>query len=287
MKLVTLDYGCGTSSSILDYDGGKHAIVVTEDNWKHVLDANEDLMLVGHDFLLFMWDTQEKVEMWKAFPHRVAVWCFERIDAIVPFWMAKSHYSLSFIKQFADEIYACDEDDCNKYGYTWLPQWASRKFYDNRLQQPTNDKLLFSGQAGKPEYYARNVLLGNMLNDSEISSKLQITNTTRNLGWDDYVSNLLSYRAIINPIGTLKSLNTRAYECIYSGRMLFQQAAGNYHRHLNILEGCKNVVFFYDFEELKSRMPEKIEQVEIANSEKAFEKHSLYARIKSIGSELR
>lgn len=286
MKLVTLDYGCGTSSSILDYDGGKHALVVTEDNWKHVLDCEEDLMLIGHDFLLFMWDTQEKIDLWKSFPHQVAVWCFERIDAIVPIWAAKSHYSMECIKQFADEIYACDEDDCDRYGYTWLPQWASKRFYDRREQKATKSEMLFSGQAGKPEYYARNILLTALLDDPDTSGKFQMTNTTRNLGWDDYVSNLLSYRTIINPIGTLKSLNTRAYETLYSGRLLFQQAAGTYPRHQEMLKESKNVIFFYDFEELKSKIPADLDQVELVDSTDFYEKHSLYARMKSIGLEL-
>ena len=82
MKLVTQDYGCGTSSSILDY-GIKDVVLVSEDNYDHVYDIDDDLFFIGHDFLLFLWDTQEKVERWKNHKHRKAVWCFERIDAII------------------------------------------------------------------------------------------------------------------------------------------------------------------------------------------------------------
>ena len=41
MKLVTNDYGCGTSSSIFDY-GIKDVIVVSENDYEHVFDADDD-----------------------------------------------------------------------------------------------------------------------------------------------------------------------------------------------------------------------------------------------------
>ena len=69
MKLVTLDYGCGTSSSILDY-GISDVVIVTEEDYEHVFEVQDDLFFVGHDFLLFLWDTQEKVERWKKFQYQ-------------------------------------------------------------------------------------------------------------------------------------------------------------------------------------------------------------------------
>ena len=55
MKIVTNDYGCGTSSSILDY-GTDNVIVVSEQNYKHLFDVRgEDLLFIGHDFLLYLW----------------------------------------------------------------------------------------------------------------------------------------------------------------------------------------------------------------------------------------
>ena len=52
MKLVTLDYGCGTSSSILDYEI-KDVVLVSENNYEHVYDIDDDLFFIGHDFLFF------------------------------------------------------------------------------------------------------------------------------------------------------------------------------------------------------------------------------------------
>ena len=115
MKFITNDYGCGTSSSIMHYDKGKYGVIVSPDNWKHALDLQEDICMVGHDFLLYMWDTDEKVELWKKFPHKIYVWCFERIDSIVHEWKQKSYFSISQIKKFAYKILACDEHDCDKF----------------------------------------------------------------------------------------------------------------------------------------------------------------------------
>ena len=43
MKIVTNDYGCGTSSSILDYDI-EDVVVVSKDNWEHIFDIDDDLL---------------------------------------------------------------------------------------------------------------------------------------------------------------------------------------------------------------------------------------------------
>ena len=102
MKFITNNYGCGTSSSILDYDNGEHGIIVSPQNWKHVLDTKEDVCLVGHDFLLYMWDNEEKVNLWKNFKYKIFVWCFERVDAIVDSWRQKSFFSINQIKKFTN-----------------------------------------------------------------------------------------------------------------------------------------------------------------------------------------
>ena len=60
MKLVTLDYGCGTSSSILDY-GIEDVVIVSEDDYERVFNVNDDLLFIGHDFLFFLWDNEEKI----------------------------------------------------------------------------------------------------------------------------------------------------------------------------------------------------------------------------------
>ena len=289
MKLVTNDYGCGTSSSILDY-GIEDVIVVSEDSWEHIFDANDDLFFVGHDFLMYIWDTDEKVQRLKSYPHAKLVWCFERIDAIVPAWQQKSHYSIRQIQNFADEILVCDEDDCDKYGFRWLPQWASNKFFELRQQKPTNNSnILFSGQAGKPEYQSRNELLALCQGNSSLNNRLKITNIDRSLTWEEYIHNLLSYNIIINPVGVLKALNTRAYEGLYSGRIVLQQQIGSYMRHREMLIEDKNILFFQDYDDLL----QKIESIDTSDAlddheiKKSYERNNLFARMKSLGIEIK
>jgi hypothetical protein len=286
LKLVTNDYGCGTSSSILDYNI-KDVVIVSETNYSHIFDVEDDLLFIGHDFLFFLWDNEEKLNRWKSRKGKWEhwVWCFERVDAIVPAWQQKSHYSLGLAGTFCNRILACDEDDCDKYGFDWLPQWASRKFFDKRDINPISKRFLFSGQAGGPEYHMRNLLLTSISTDSEISNYFEITNTTRSLTWDKYVDNLLKYKTVLNPIGILRALNTRAYEVLYAGRILLQHAPGQYRRHQELLSDCSSVLFFNDLEDLK-KILNNIEECK-ANAEKCFEKHSLYARMKLIGVEIK
>ena len=289
MKLVTNDYGCGTSASILDYKI-EDVIVVSEDSWEHIFDANDDLLFIGHDFLMYMWDTDEKVKRLKNYPHAKLVWCFERIDAIIPAWQQKSHYSILKIQNFADEIIGCDEDDCDKYGLRWLPQWASSAFFDQRYQKPNNYKdILFSGQAGKPEYQSRNELLAQCQVSSILNDRLKITNIDRTLSWNEYIQNLLSYNIIINPIGVLKALNTRAYEGLYSGRIVLQHQAGSYKRHLELLENDRNIIFFQDFNDLvqKIEVIDSFDKVTDAEILRSYERNNIFARMRSIGIEIK
>ena len=281
MKIITNDYGCGTSSSILDYNIAD-VVIVSEDNYQHVYDIDHDLFFVGHDFLFYLWDTEEKIQKWLSHKHRKAVWCFERIDAIVPQWKAKSEYSISLLKRFVDQIYVCDEDDANIYG-DWLPQWASRKFFDERDTKATNSRILFSGQAGKPEYASRNKLLNDILTDLDLKSEINITNLSRHYSWDDYCNNLLSYERILNPVGILRGFNTRTYEVLYSGRILFQQTYGNYTRHASLIQSCPNAILFQTLPELKS----KIKTAKTVDSTCFFENNNIYARFKSIGVDIK
>jgi hypothetical protein len=283
MKLVTQDYGCGTSSSILDY-GVKDVVIVSESNFDHVFEVEDDLLFIGHDFLFFLWDNEEKLKKWHTRKDKWEhwVWCFERIDAIVPAWQQKSHYSLKIASTFCKRILACDEDDCDKYGLDWLPQWASSRFYHERTKPPVSDRILFSGQAGKPEYQARNELLHSILQDSELGKKLVISNTSRDLGWDGYISNLMSHRVILNPVGILRGLNTRAYETLYSGRVLLQHTVGVYERHEEMLKDNPGVIFFRDFNDLKKKI-NAVSEV-MTSCEVSFDKSSLHTRMKKIGA---
>ena len=286
MKLITQNYGCGTSSSILDY-GIQDVVVVSETNYEHVFDVEDDLLFIGHDFLLFLWDTDEKLQRWMQRKDKWEhwVWCFERIDAIVPQWMQKSHFSLHQASKFCKRILACDEDDCDKYRFDWLPQWASCRFYDRRATPITSDRILFSGQAGGPEYNTRNLLLRGILDDSELSHVIEITNTRRSLDWDGYIENLLSHRMVLNPVGILRGLNTRAYEALYSGRLLLQHTDGYYPRHEKMLNDYHGVRFFRDIEGLR----EAVKSAEIIEDQcsLSYTNHSLYARMKSVGVEIK
>lgn len=286
MKLVTQDYGCGTSSSILDY-GIQDVVVVSEQNYEHVFEIEDDLLFIGHDFLFFLWDSDEKLARWVGRKEKWEhwVWCFERIDAIVPAWQYKSQLSLSRASKFCKRVLACDEDDCDKYGFDWLPQWASCRFYNERTPLPETDKLLFSGQAGKPEYQMRNELLASILQDPELKDRIVITNTSRSLGWDDYIRNLMSHRTVVNPIGVLRALNTRAYEALYSGRILLQHTVGSYRRHEEMLRDTEGVLFFKDMSEFK----EAVANVRVSGGQDSglYAQHSLYTRMKNIGVDVR
>jgi hypothetical protein len=189
---------------------------------------------------------------------------------------------LSNASQFCSRTLACDEDDCDKYGFDWLPQWASSRFYTERVSTPQDDKFLFSGQAGKPEYYVRNVLLRDILNDEETKKSLVMTNTARTMAWDEYISNLMSFRTVLNPVGILKGLNTRAYETLYAGRILLQHTAGEYVRHELLLKDNPGVLFFRDFSDLKSKLA-LLGNV-VPDAEKSFTQHSLHVRMKCIGA---
>jgi hypothetical protein len=284
MKLVTIDYGCGTSSSILDY-GIEDVVIVSETNYDHVFSVKDDLLFIGHDFLFFLWDNEEKINKWinRKDKWQHWVWCFERIDAIVPEWKQKSHYSLSILNNFCKRILACDEDDCTNYGIDWLPQWASPRFYYERNITPTNQGILFCGQAGKPEYQMRNEFLAEILNNNSLNKIVVVSSSDRKMTWDKYISNTLSYDQLLNPIGILRGLNTRAYEAIYSGRMLYQHTIGTYERHEKMLEGYKNVKFVRDVSDFQNN----ITQAGIIDPKESFEKNSIFARMKSIGVKIK
>jgi len=286
MKLVTNDYGCGTSSSILDY-GIEDVVIVSEKNYEHVFDIEDDLLFIGHDFLFYLWDSEEKFLRWSKRSSKWEhwIWCFERIDAIVPAWQKKSHISLSIASKFCKRILACDEDDCVKYGFDWLPQWASCRFYEKREIKPSTNSILFSGQAGIPEYHMRNELLKSISDDPDLSQKISVTNTKRSLDWDGYIQNFLNHKTILNPVGILRGLNTRAYEALYSGRFLLQHAVGTYTKHEKMLEDNPAVIFFRSHNDLK----ESINSLEsrTVDAHKSFNEHSLYSRMKKIGINIK
>lgn len=250
MKIVTNDYGCGTSSSILDY-APENVVIVSEQNHKHVFKECDDLFFVGHDFLRYLWMNPVYLKFWRNYGGKKIVWAFEKIDCIIPEWREASHESIARIKEFTDDIYVSDEQDARKYGFKWLPQWASRNFFDHRGHRITEERMLFSGQAGRPGYEKRDDLLKKILEDEFMVNHLTLTNYERTMNWEDYVDNLLSHRIVLAPFGNFKGFNTRTYEVLTSGRVLLQQVDPEYQWHIDSIKSYKNVVLFETFEELK------------------------------------
>lgn len=283
MKIITNDYGCGTSSSILDYTN-QDVIIVSEQNHKHIFNIrNEDLFFVGHEFLMYLWDNPLYLQHWKNYKGKKIVWCFEKIDCIVPEWQDKSHYSLSICQQFADKFFASDEQDCRKYGIDWLPQWASNKFYINKDVLPVEKKIVFSGQAGLIGYEKRDKLLADIINDKDLNEFFYISNDKRTKTWDDYISSFLSHKIILAPFGNLKAFNTRTYEALTSGRVVLQQIDEEYKWHIESLEKFKNIIFFNTFEDLKkillnTNFDEKFEK----DPKIQFQKNNFFERINRI-----
>ena len=288
MKIVTNDYGCGTSSSILDYQIDD-VLVVSEDNWEHIIECEDDLFFVGHDFLLYMWDDDVKVAKWTKHQHKRIVWCFESIDSPNEKWHRKSHYSINQCQKFIHDIYAADERTCDKYKVKWCPQWSSNLFYKMKNHPITKDKILFSGQAGSPEYYERNMLLGRLLSDNDLTQKIEVTNDTRSLSWDEYILNFLSYPIILNPMGILKGCNTRTYETLISGRVLLQQEDKiGYQRHKKLLLKHPNVFFFKTYEELKEIIL-GIDLINLVQSDVSsqYEENNIFKRFEILEEQIR
>lgn len=282
MKIITNDYGCGTSSSILDYENN-NAIIVSESNHKHIFDVQDDLLFIGHDFLLYLWNNQQYLNHWKNFKYKKYVWCFEKIDCIVDAWKQKSHYSLNLISQFTNDILCSDEVDARKYNLKWLPQWASRKFFDLKDIQPNQNKITFSGQAGKPGYQTRDILLKELYNDNDLKDKFYISNTDRVFSWENYINNFLNHKFILAPIGNFKGFNTRTYEALTSGRVLIQQIDDDYIWHQESLSKYKNVIFFKTFNDLKDiLLNQNIEEFFDNNPLDQFQNNNLHSRINSI-----
>jgi hypothetical protein len=102
------------------------------------------------------------------------------------------------------------------------------------------------------------------------------------MSWDEYVKNLMQFKTVLNPVGILRGLNTRAYETLYSGRILLQHSIGKYDRHEEMLRENPGVLFFRDFDDLKSKI-RKIDSVK-PDSDLSFTQGSLFARMKSIGA---
>ena len=131
----------------------------------------------------------------------------------------------------------------------------------------------------------RNLLLKEIADDSGLSMAVEVTNTRRSLDWDGYINNMLRYRTVLNPVGILRGLNTRAYEAMYSGRVLLQHAVGQYRRQEEMLRDNGAVIFFRDATGL--REASSIVSGIVGEPDSSYTRHSLYSRMKSIGVDIK
>jgi hypothetical protein len=102
------------------------------------------------------------------------------------------------------------------------------------------------------------------------------------MNWDEYVSNLMKFKTVLNPVGILKGLNTRAYETLYSGRILLQHTVGEYKRHEKMLRNNSGILFFRNFDDLKEKLD--LLQNTVTDSELSYTTNSLNVRMKQIGA---
>lgn len=286
MKIITNDYGCGTSSAIFDYDDfdQSNVVVVNQHKHKHVFDlVDEDLLFIGHDFLSYLWSNEKYINHWKNYRGKKHVWCFEKIDCIIPAWRQKSHYSIAQCQKFTNSFFVSDEQDARKYNLKWLPQWASKKFYDLRNNPTTENRIVFSGQAQGTGYNVRDKLIHDLCSDPDVQNRFYVANKKRSKSWDDYVENFLNHKYILAPMGNFKGFNTRTYEALTSGRVLLQHVDDEFKWHINSLEKYKNVIFFRDFQDLKHQIIEKdLDSYLDLDPHRQYKENNLQSRLKLI-----
>lgn len=280
LKIVTNNYHSGTSSAILDYDLQNY-ILVAPDNYQHIFtETDANLLFIGHDFLHYLWDTHEKLDYWKKYTGKLAVWCFEKILSNVPEWRDKSLASLKQVYEFAAIVFSSDESDCRLLSLPWLPQWPSNLFYINSHIQPTKSSICFMGQSGTVGYERRIDLLNKIHNSSVLSTKVNMLSSDRKYSWMEYVALMLSYKYILAPFGNIDAFNTRTYEVLTSGRFLLQQVNDSMRWHVNSIKHFPNVRFFSTIDELEEIVNQlDLIDLQIDDSHKQFNENNIYSRL--------
>jgi hypothetical protein len=291
LKIITIDYKAGISPGVLDAIP-ENVVVVSPKDYKHVFKKDwsdtDYILFLGHDFLHFLYDKRRKVRYWKNIRAKKIIWCFERINCIVDEWRKRSLKCYSNIEQFADHIFVADEEDYRRMpGVHFLPQWASPRFKNDILFDEKKDNLLFTGQFGTIGYEKRTALLSRIKNDPDMGSYLHIANSSRVFTWDDYINNLIKYKYVLNPMGNLVSFNTKAYETIVAGNILFQQIDDRFQLHREILSEGKEVIYFYEFADLKEKFLKLVHTPSISvsihqNCKDIIGKHVVFPRLETI-----
>ena len=224
-------------------------------NWNKL----DYIIFIGHTFVYDLFDTAWKQEFWKQIKAKKILWCSERIDCIVEEWLPPSRKALNDPRQIMDYIFVCDEDDFNNYkDFLFLPQWGSPAFQCAIPFEKKENKLVFIGQSGLKGYENRTALLQSVKNDFFLKDHfIQLTNS-RSLGWKEFVHKVGSYKYLINPIGNLISFNTRLFEALQAGCIVFQQVNDRFIIHKDLIPDNKAVVYFETLDDLREKFTDII-----------------------------
>ena len=136
------------------------------------------------------------------------------------------------------------------------------------------------GQSGTVGYEARNRMLKNIADDAELAPRFDFVSSSRKYEWLDYVGLLLSYKYILAPAGNLSAFNTRTYEALTSGRVVFQQVDVDMYWHQSSVSDYKNIHFYSDFVELKAIiLCTDLDDLHIEDSRYQYQECNLSARM--------
>lgn len=294
-RIVTQDYQAGISPSVLDAIPAS-VIVVGPKNYKWIFKYDwrdiETVVFLGHDFLWFLWDKERKIKHWKQLPVLKIVWCFEKVQCVVPEWRKISLKWYENVGEFADHVFVADEEDYRTLdGVKFLPQWASPRFKNDMSFDEKRDQVVFSGQFGTVGYERRTELIQKIKADHDLGLHFVVSNNKRSLSWNDYILNLQQYKYVLNPIGNLISFNTRAYESVVAGNVLFQQVDDRFQLHKELLIEGKEVVYFSVFEDFKEKFlalrenPQWAFEIHV-NAKREGNRHTCIPRLEWVYSQL-
>ena len=86
------------------------------------------------------------------------------------------------------------------------------------------DRIIFLGQISSHVYENRRSILKNLI---ERGAPIDVFDSDRKLTYSQYLTNLASYKYVLNPLGTGEFINLRFYEAIQLGCIPIQQVTDN------------------------------------------------------------
>ena len=251
MWVVTEDYKSGTSSSVLD-SGYRQVILISKENYDSVYSLPGEVLFLGHDFLDYLWNTEDKIKRLSERNGRNYLYCFERIRCFVPQWRDRSLASLERARRVMQTIFCTDEEDAKILGLEWLPQWGSDHFRRYARKLPVIPKILFHGQSGSVGYETRDALIDAILRSGALSDLFVIESKGRNLSWEEYVCYVTSYAGVLAPLGNFFGFNTRTFETINSNRILLQQVTNQTGWHNRLISNYPRKILFQSASDLEN-----------------------------------